>query len=84
MTSNSIRGLVAGTFALALVAAGTGTRAEPLRWRQAAAQAESQMKSAAKDVKDFWIKTKIHSSSRWRTRSRAATSTSTSSAARSR
>jgi len=61
MTSNSIRGLVAGTFALALVAAGTGTRAEPVRWRQPAALAESQVKSAAKDVKDFWIKTKIHS-----------------------
>jgi hyperosmotically inducible protein len=61
MTSNSIRGLVAVAGVVAVVASMAGTRAEPARSGTTVTAAPAQMKSAAKDVKDFWIKTKIHS-----------------------
>jgi len=61
MTSNSIRGLVAAASVVAVVASVAGTRAEPARSGAVVAVAPAQVKSAAKEVKDFWIKTKIHS-----------------------
>ena len=61
MTTNSIRGFLAAAGILAVVAGGTVALADQSPAGSAGAAAGGQIRSAAKDVRDFWIKTKIHS-----------------------